>query len=113
MVGSVDPRGVGELRRFGPFADEPFGVCGVGGIAYTGTLVTDRLGQAVVDVGGGVQADAGVAVFVVVPTEEVWQCLRASWIELSRPGKSGRYFSVLNRASENGLSLETCRRECD
>jgi hypothetical protein len=46
-------------------------VCGVGGVEYAGPFVTDCLGEAVVDVGGGMQAQPGVAVFVVVPSEEV------------------------------------------
>ena len=37
---------------------------------------------------------------------------RACTSEPKRAGKSGRYFSVLNWLSENGLSLETCGREC-
>lgn len=43
-VGSVDPRDVGDLRRFGRLAEEPFGVCRVGGAEYTGTLVADCFG---------------------------------------------------------------------
>src|SRR3974377_1494740 len=39
--------------------------------------------------------------------------MRAASIEVDRPGKSGRYFNVLNCVSLNGLSLETCGRECD
>ena len=34
-------------------------------------------------------------------------------MESNRSGKSGRYFRVLNWASEYGLSLETCGRLCD
>ncbi len=41
------------------------------------------------------------------------QWSRAASIEPKRAGKSGRYFSVLNWASEYGLSFETCGRECD
>ena|SRR6266487_2646459 len=37
----------------------------------------------------------------------MWQWARAPWIEPNRSGKAGRYFRVLNCASENGLSLET------
>ena len=70
LVGSVDPRGFGYLWWFGRCADEPFGVCGVGGVEYTGPLVADCLGQAVVDVGGCMQAQPGMAVFIVIPTEE-------------------------------------------
>ena len=39
------------------------------------------------------------------------QMARASSIEPNRSGNSGRYLSVLNCASENGLSFETCGRE--
>jgi hypothetical protein len=42
--------------------------------------------------------------------KKMWQWARTSWIEPNRAGKSGRYLSVLNCASENGLSLETCGR---
>ncbi len=70
LVGSVDPRGLGDLRRHGRFADEPFGVCGVGGVEDAGALVANCLSQAVVDIGGGMQAQPGVAMFIVVPTEE-------------------------------------------
>ena len=35
---------------------------------------------------------------------------RTSGIEPNRDGNAGWYFSVLNCASENGLSLETCGR---
>ena len=62
------------------------------------------------DVGGGVQAQPGVAMFVVVPAEEGLAVPRAASIESNRSGKSGRYFRVLNCASLNGLSLETCGR---
>src|SRR3954454_12632015 len=36
-----------------------------------------------------------------------WQWARASSMEPKRPGKSGRYLSVLNWLSENGLSFDT------
>src|SRR6188768_1859006 len=40
-----------------------------------------------------------------------WQKARAASIEAKRSGKPGRYFKVLNCASEYGLSLETWGRE--
>ena len=52
-VGSVDPGVFRDRGWFGRFADEPFGVCGVGGAEDAGTLFADCLGKAVVDVGGG------------------------------------------------------------
>jgi hypothetical protein len=39
-----------------------------------------------------------------------WQCARACSIEVNRAGKYGRYFKVLNGASENGLPFGTCGR---
>jgi len=41
--------------------------------------------------------------FDVVPGEEGVAVARASWIEPNRAGKAGRYFNVLNCASENGF----------
>ena len=35
--------------------------------------------------------------------KKTWQGARASWIEPKRAGNAGRYFSVLNCASENGF----------
>ena len=43
----------------------------------------------------------------------VWQNPRPSWRDPKRSGKSGRYFRVLNWASEYGLSLEVCGRDSD
>jgi hypothetical protein len=48
---------------------------------------------------------------VLYQGKKTWQCARASWIDPNRVGNVGRYFSVLNYASENGLSFETCGRE--
>jgi hypothetical protein len=113
LVGSVDPRDLRDLRRFGWFADEPFRVCGVGGVEYAGALVADCLSEAVVDISGGMQASPGMAMYIVVPTEEILT-VRPGGLDRAEPaGKSGRYFNVLNWASLNGLSLETCGRECD
>ena len=51
-------------------ADEPFRVGGVGGGEVVRPGGLDGLGTAVVDIGGGVQAQPGMAVFLVVPGEE-------------------------------------------
>src|SRR5271165_3898149 len=45
--------------------------------------------------------------------KKVWQCRRAASMESKWPGKSGRYFRVLNWDSLNGLSSDTCGRLCD
>ena len=66
----VDPGDGGQLRRLGAAVPEPGRVCRVGGVERLGPLVPDLGGGAVVDRGGGVQADAGVTVHVVVVVEE-------------------------------------------
>jgi len=60
----------GKLRRCWCLVDEPFGVGRVGGVEHRGAFVADGLGQAVVDIGWGVQAEPAVAVVFVVPAEE-------------------------------------------
>jgi|ERR1022692_546453 hypothetical protein len=55
----------------GRAAYEPFWVGMVGGGQYPGAAGLRGCCPAVVDVGGGVQAEAAVAVDVVVPAEEV------------------------------------------
>src|SRR5665647_2072904 len=70
--------------------------------------------QAVVDVGRAVQADAGMAVFVVVPLNIISQEASSVGQGAETLGEGrGAYFKVLNQASEYGLSLETLGRECD
>src|SRR5450755_4532206 len=79
------------------------------GVECDGAFPGHRRSGAVVNGGLCPQADSTVAVFVVVPLNRR-QCARASSIEPKRCGKSGRYFRVLNCASEYGLSSETCGR---
>jgi len=57
--------------------------------------------------GASQQAEADVMVLGVVPGKKTWAWARASWTEPNRPGNFGRYFSVLNCASENRLSFDT------
>ena len=70
LLGRVDPGCARQFRRGGRLADEALGVGGVGGVEDLGALGPDGRGVAVVDVGGGVQAEPAVAVVVVVPGEE-------------------------------------------
>jgi len=60
------------------------------------------------------QPETGVMMLGVVPGEEL--LAKAPGVvqrtEARRSGNSGRYFSVLNWLSENGLSSETCGRLC-
>ena len=70
------------------------------------------LGQADVHVVGREQAEAGVVMRGVVPGEEVLAVGARVLVEPNRSGNAGRYFSVLNCASEKGLSLDTWGREC-
>ena len=78
---------------------ESVGVGGVGGVEGTGPFGADLDGGAVVERGGGVEADAGVAVLVVVVGEERFAEGPASWIEPKLPGNAGQYSRVLNPAS--------------
>ena len=71
-------------------------VGGVGRIENLGAVSADRVGAAVVDIGGCVERDAGVTVLVVVPTEEVTAEPVGSSKLPKRAGKSGRYFKVRN-----------------
>jgi hypothetical protein len=75
--------------------DEPFGVCGVGGVEHARALVSDCLGQSVVDVSRGMQAQPGVAVFVVVPAEEVPAVPTGALDRVESPGEVGPVFQRL------------------
>ena len=66
----VDPRAAGKRRRHRCLVDEALGMGCVGGIEDPGSLLTDLDGGAEVDRGGGVQADPGMAVVMVVVLEE-------------------------------------------
>jgi hypothetical protein len=72
-------------------------------------LATDaqRLGMAVVHAVGRHEADARVAVLGVVPGEEGLAVGAGVGEAAEARGKSGRYFKILNCASECGLSSET------
>ena len=71
MSGLLIQAAVGSSGGLGGSADEPLGRRGVGGVEDALALGVERLGVAVVDRGGGHQADPGVAVGVVVPVEEL------------------------------------------
>ena len=61
----------GRSWRLWRVADESFGMGEIGGCQDGRPAGLDGWGVAVVDVGGGVQAEAAVAVLVVIPGEEV------------------------------------------
>src|SRR5829696_7301598 len=61
----VDPHGGGQRRRLGWFANEAFGVGGVGRVEDVGSLVADESGSPVVHGGRRVKPDARVPVLVV------------------------------------------------
>lgn len=88
------------MRWCGWFADESFRVCRVGGVEDASALVADGVGQAVVDVGCGVKRDPGMAMLVVVLSEEALAVQSGCLDRGERVGKLGRYFSVLNCDSE-------------
>jgi hypothetical protein len=98
--GLVDPYGLGQQRRRGWLADEPFWVGGEGSVQDGGSGAGDLLGAAVVDVGGGEQRDPAVAVLGVVPAEEA-PAEGAGVGDRAEPvGKVGWCLRVLNWASE-------------
>ena len=74
-------------------------VCGRSvGVGVVG--VGQGLGALGLHVGGGVKAEPTVAVALLYQGKKSWQCARAASIEPNRAGKPGRYFRVLNCASE-------------
>jgi hypothetical protein len=81
---------------------EAFGVLGVGGAEDDGPLLSDELGAPVVDVGGGVEPDAGVTVLVVVVMRVMlstlwWEDFAAS--DCQHHGEGGRVAADLVGAS--------------
>src|SRR5215213_7796701 len=70
LLGLVDPDCRGQRRWLGWLADKALWVLGVGGGEHVSPPGPHHLGAAVVDVGGGMEPDAGVAVLVVVPAKE-------------------------------------------
>ena len=89
---------------------EALGVGGVGGVQGGLALGADLAGGAEVDAGWGVQPDAGVAVLV---GEEPLRERAGVGQGPEALGEDGAYFKVLNAASLNGVSLDTCGREWD
>ena len=85
----------------------------VGGVQDAGAPGPDSCRLAVVNVAGGVQAEAAVAVLVVVPREEFLAVRPGGFGRGERAGNAGRYFNVVNGASEYGLSLDTWGRKRD
>jgi len=67
----VDPGVGGQGGCLWWLANESFGVVVVGGVERALALLAGVGGSVVVDVGGGVEGDAGVAVVVVVVLEEL------------------------------------------
>jgi hypothetical protein len=87
--------------------DEPLRVGQVGGGVHLSSLGLHGRSVPVVDVGRSVQTQPGVAVNLVVVGEEL-PAVRPSPLDgVELAGKIGRYFRVLNCASEYGLSLLT------
>ena len=107
----IDPHG--RWQRFWTWwpLHEPLGMGGVRGQARAVPDGEDRRGAAVVDVGRREIVEPAVMVRVVVPREQI-AADGARVFERAEPsGNSGRYFTVRNCASENGLSLLTRGRE--
>lgn len=101
---------LGDLHRAGHrgglrhAAHEALGMGGVGGGEYHRARGDPASCASAVDVRRREQAETAVVMPGVVPGEERLAEPRAARIEPKGSGKSGRYLSVLNCASENGLS---------
>jgi len=61
---------------------------------------TEWVAAAVVDVGGGVQGEAGERCSLLYQVKKSWHQARACWMEANRAGNDGRYVRVLNWLSE-------------
>ncbi len=106
----VDPGDARERKRCRRLADEALRVGGVGTIEHGRPLRLDGSGSAVVDVGGRVIGDAGMAMLVVVPTEEP----RAEAVGVFEAAEAvrelGPVLEGLELALAKGLSFEQCGR---
>lgn len=100
----VDPNRVRQEGRLGRLPHEALRVGGIGGHEHLSPSITHCVGPPVVYGGRRHQPDARVVMRAVYQEKNVGQKTRASSIEPNRSGNSGRYFSVLNWASEKGLS---------
>jgi hypothetical protein len=119
-VRRIDPHGRGLDGWLGRLFDEALGI-GVEGVIegpLSGGL--EVVGLAVVDLVRGHEADPGMVVVLVVPSDDaaadVWAQgpkRLASSMQPKRSGNSGWYVRVLKWASENGLALEVEGRLCD
>ena len=73
-------------------ADEALGVSSVGGVEHDLALLANGGGEAEVDHGGRHHADAGVAMFVVVPRKEMLTKGAAIFESVEAFGKIGAIF---------------------
>jgi hypothetical protein len=104
---SIDPHLRGRRRRLGQTAGEALRVRRVGRGEHGRPRGDALRGQAMMHIDRSQQAEARMMVLGVDQGKKARQCARPSWIEPNRSGNAGRYFSVLNWASEKGLLLET------
>jgi hypothetical protein len=86
-------------------------MCGIGRCEDASTFDLYDVSAAEVHIGWGVKAEARVTCSWLYQWKKRRQNARPSSTEPNRPGNSGRYLSVLNCASEYGLSFEQCGRE--
>ena len=89
VLGRVDPGCAWQVWRDRWLADEAFRMGEIGRGQDLGAPGLDGCGPAVVDVGGGVQAEPAVAVLVVVPGEEVL-AVRPGGFDRGEPGGESR-----------------------
>ena len=79
----------------------------VSGVEHHLAVGQDGLGVAEMNHGRGQQADAGVAMLLVVPLEKLLAKSTAVLDAAEAIGKLRRYFMVRNWLSEYGLSSDT------
>ena len=107
----VDPGGSRQRRGHWCDALEALRVGEKGVVERLYSVLVESRGGAVMNRVRGHEPDATVTMHGVVSVKEL---LAVPASILDRPealaGKSGRYFKVLNCASEKGLSSETCGR---
>ena len=92
-----------SVRNFGGSGGLRTKRCGVAAYAASstpGALLVGDGGGAVVDVSGYMSPSPVCRCSSLYQGKKAWQCTRAASIESNRPGKSGRYFRVLNCDSE-------------
>jgi hypothetical protein len=95
LLRRVDPGSGRDGWRGRGLADEAFWVGVVGGGQHAGPAGLHDCGAAVVNVGGGVQAEPAVTMLIVVPGEEVLAVRSCCFDRVEAAGEAGPVFQGL------------------